>query len=58
MNVNVEDLKKQLDATEVAFEQAKAHLYRLDGVAQTLRGLIVEAEKPVEKKKKDAPKDA
>lgn len=58
MNVNVDDLKKQLGTAETEFEQVKAHLYRLDGVVQTLKGLIAEAEKPVDKKKKDTSKDA
>lgn len=47
MSINAEDLKKQLVAAELELEQAKAYVYRLDGVIQTLRRLITESEKPV-----------
>ena len=46
MSVLLDDLKKQLAASEAELEQAKAHVYRLDGAIQMLRHFISDAEKP------------
>ena len=46
MAINLESLKTQLAQTEVELEQAKAHLYRCDGVVQMLKHLIAQAEIP------------
>lgn len=47
-SISVEDLKKQLAATESELEQAKAHVYRSDGAIQVLKHFIADAEKPAE----------
>ena len=44
MALTVEDLKKQLTQTEQEFENAKAWMYRADGVIQLLRLQIAQAE--------------
>ena len=44
--INVESLREQLKASEVELEEAKAHVYRCDGVIRMLQHLIAEAEKP------------
>lgn len=44
MAIDVESLRKQLQETEREFEEARAHLYRCDGVIQYLRHKIAEAE--------------
>mgnify|MGYP001577740648 CR=1 FL=1 len=42
--MNLDDLKKQLENTELEFEQAKAHVHRCDGAVQILRHFIKELE--------------
>lgn len=46
MAITADELKKQLGIAEGELEQAKAYVYRLDGVIQTLMRLIAESEKP------------
>ena len=42
--MNLDDLKKQLENTELELEQAKAHTHRCDGAVQVLRHFIKELE--------------
>ena len=46
--MNLESLKKQLTEAEASLEQAKAMVYRSDGVVATLKYVIAEMEKPEE----------
>ena len=48
--MNLESLKKQLTEAEASLEQAKAMVYRNDGVVATLKYVISEMEKPEEVK--------
>lgn len=44
--MDLDRLKKQLTETEAALEQAKAMVYRNDGIIATLKYVIAEMEKP------------
>lgn len=48
--LTTEELKKQLTLAEADFENAKATLFRMDGVVRTFKHLIELSEKPEEKK--------
>ena len=44
MALTVETLREQLATTELELDNAKAHVYRCDGVVQMLKHLILQAE--------------
>ena len=47
--MNLEQLIKQLEASEAELEQAKAHVYRVDGAVQMLKHLIGQFQEPEQK---------
>lgn len=55
MSISLEELKEQLKASEIEFEHAKAHIYRVEGTIQLLKHFIVEAEKNLNPPKELSP---
>lgn len=51
--LTIEDLKQQLASSEAELENAKSHVYRLDGITQLLKHQIKTAEEKASKKEAD-----